>query len=85
MTPSVAILPGQKFVYGGATIAFRYRAKDADRSYVFEDENRIPYTLSPDEVILARAEDRLRDWCGVSVATVRGDRQIRRARVDLPP
>ncbi|WP_338661248.1 transposase family protein [Pararoseomonas sp. SCSIO 73927] len=81
MTPSVTILPGQMFVYGGATIAFRYRAKDADRSYVFEDENRIPYALPPDEVILARAEDRLRDWSGVSVATVGGDRQIRRARV----
>ena len=81
MTPSFAIPKGQKFLYEGKKIVFRYRARNAERSYVFEDENRLPYALSPEEVILARAENRLCDWVGVSIATIRSDRQICRARV----
>ena len=81
MTPSFAIPKGQKFLYEGKKIVFRYRARNAERSYVFEDENRLPYALSPEEVILARADNRLCDWVGVSVATIRSDRQICRARV----
>ena len=81
MTPSIAIPTGQRFLYEGKKIVFRYRAKNAERSYVFEDENRLPYALSPEEVILARTDNRLCDWVGVSIATIRSDRQICRARV----
>ncbi|WBV42528.1 transposase family protein [Pseudoroseomonas cervicalis] len=79
--PSFAVIPNQKFILSGQVVTFRKRARDLDETYVFEDDNGLPCTLSHAELAKARAENRLRDWSPLSTASRGNGEVLKRARV----
>ncbi|MDJ0390082.1 transposase family protein [Roseomonas sp. E05] len=79
--PSFAVIPNQKFILSGQVVTFRKRARDLEQTYVFEDDNGLPCTLSHAEFAKARAENRLRDWSPVSTASRGNGEVVKRARV----
>lgn len=62
MPDGFEIPPGKAFTYGGVRILFRRRARDADRSYLFEDPEGLQVRFTHEELAQAREDDLLRDW-----------------------